>query len=106
MKARLKELAERRPVIGDIRGEGLLVGVEFTRDAATRERFAPELQVGIRIREAARRRGLLLRAAHWMVAFAPPLTTTESEVDLILDLFTQSLEEVLEAPDVRKALAR
>jgi adenosylmethionine-8-amino-7-oxononanoate aminotransferase len=106
VKARLKDLAQRRPIIGDIRGEGLLVAAEFTRDAATRERFPAELEVGLRIREAARRRGLLFRASHWMVAFAPPLTTTEAEIDQILDLFTGALDEVVDAPEVRKALAR
>jgi adenosylmethionine-8-amino-7-oxononanoate aminotransferase len=95
LQARLRELARRRPVIGDVRGEGLLVGVEFVEDPKTRRRFSPDEQLGLRIREAARRRGLLLRASHWMVAFAPPLTVTAGEVDEILDIFEQALEEAL-----------
>jgi adenosylmethionine-8-amino-7-oxononanoate aminotransferase len=82
-------------VIGDVRGEGLLIGVEFVRDPATRERFPADVNFGIRVREAARRRGLLLRASHWMVALAPPLTITTAEVDEMLDLFEASLGEVL-----------
>jgi adenosylmethionine-8-amino-7-oxononanoate aminotransferase len=95
IQARLRELQSRRPVIGDVRGEGLLVGVEFLEDAAARRRFPAEEQFGIRVREAARRRGLLLRASHWMVAFAPPLTVTAAETDHILDIFEQALGEAL-----------
>jgi adenosylmethionine-8-amino-7-oxononanoate aminotransferase len=93
-QARLRELAGRYPVIGDVRGEGLLVGVELVKDPATRERFPASVNFGIQVREAARRRGLLLRASHWMVALAPPLTTTAAETDEILDLFEASLADV------------
>jgi adenosylmethionine-8-amino-7-oxononanoate aminotransferase len=75
----------------------LLVGVEFVKDRATRESFPASDGLGLKIREAARRRGLLLRASHWMVAFAPPLTTTAAEVDEILDIFEAALAETLAA---------
>ena len=89
--ARLREMQERLPVIGDVRGEGLLIGVEFVRDPATRERYPADVNFGIRVREAARRRGLLLRASHWMLALAPPLTITAAEVDDMLDILEASL---------------
>jgi adenosylmethionine-8-amino-7-oxononanoate aminotransferase len=92
-QARLREIQAREPLLGDVRGEGLLVGVEFVADQATRERFPSEVNFGIRVREAARRRGLLLRASHWMVAFAPPLTTSAQEMDDIVDIFDASLAE-------------
>jgi 4-aminobutyrate aminotransferase-like enzyme len=92
---RLRELQSRLPIIGDVRGEGLLIGAELVRDPVTRERFPAEVNLGIRVREAARRRGLLLRASHWMVAFAPPLTITAAEVDELMDIFEASLQDVL-----------
>jgi adenosylmethionine-8-amino-7-oxononanoate aminotransferase len=66
----LRRFAERHDAIGDVRGMGLLAGMEFVRDRTTRERFAADLAVGPRVRDAARRRGLLLRASHWMVVLA------------------------------------
>jgi adenosylmethionine-8-amino-7-oxononanoate aminotransferase len=95
IKRRLREMQERYPVIGDIRGEGLIVGAEFVRNPKTRESFPDEVRFGIRLREAARRRNLLVRASHWMIAFGPPLIATESEIDMILDLFEESLVETL-----------
>jgi 4-aminobutyrate aminotransferase-like enzyme len=85
----------RLPVIGDVRGEGLLIGVEFVRDPVTHERYPADVNFGIRVREAARRRGLLLRASHWMLALAPPLTITAAEVDDMLDIIEASLKDVL-----------
>jgi adenosylmethionine-8-amino-7-oxononanoate aminotransferase len=95
-RARLRSIQERLPAIGDVRGVGLLVGAELVEDQATKKRFPAEMNVGIRIREAAKKRGLLLRCSHWMVVLAPPLTTTEAEMDDILDRLEESLVEVLE----------
>jgi adenosylmethionine-8-amino-7-oxononanoate aminotransferase len=92
---RLHALAAELPQVGDVRGEGLLLGLEFVADPATRTRFPAEAGVGVRIREEARRRGLLLRASHWMAVFAPPLTTTADELDAMLDIFETSVGVVL-----------
>jgi 4-aminobutyrate aminotransferase-like enzyme len=102
--ARLREMGRRLPVIGDVRGEGLLIGVEFVRDPATRERYPADVNFGIRVREAARRRGLLLRASHWMLALAPPLTITAAEVDDMLDIIEVSLKDVLGTGTPERAL--
>jgi adenosylmethionine-8-amino-7-oxononanoate aminotransferase len=105
-QARLREIQARRPVIGDVRGEGLLVGVEFVREAGTRDPFPAEVGFGLRVREAARRRGLLLRASHWMVALAPPLTTSATEMDEILEIFEAALDDGLADPAVAASLHR
>jgi adenosylmethionine-8-amino-7-oxononanoate aminotransferase len=93
---RLRRMQERFPAVGDVRGRGLLLGLEFVRNPQTREPFPPQENVGVRVREAARRRGLLLRASHWMAVLAPPLTTTSEELNEMLDLLELALADVLE----------
>ena len=97
--ASLRAVQQRRPVIGDVRGEGLLVAADLVRDPATRERYPAEFNIGIRVRDAARRLGLLLRAGPAVVVFAPPLTTSAQEIDEIAGLFEDALSEVLRTID-------
>jgi adenosylmethionine-8-amino-7-oxononanoate aminotransferase len=92
---RLRSLQARVPGIGDVRGQGLLFGLEFVSDGDTKEPFPAAENVGIRVREAARSKGLLLRASHWMAVLAPPLTTTAEELDEMIDILDQALTEVL-----------
>ena len=92
---RLRSLQARVPGIGDVRGQGLLFGLELVRDPDTKEPFPAAENVGVKIREAARRKGLLLRASHWMAVLAPPLTTTADELDELLDIFDEAVTEVL-----------
>jgi putrescine aminotransferase len=92
---RLRSLQARLQGIGDVRGQGLLIGLEFVSNPETREPFPAAENVGVRVREAARRKGLLLRASHWMAVLAPPLTTTAEELDEMLDILEAALTEVL-----------
>jgi putrescine aminotransferase len=93
--AGLRRAQDRHPAIGDVRGRGLLVGVELVRDRATRERFPADVEVGVRVRAEARRRGLLFRATHWMFVLAPPLTITDAETDEVLGILEASLDAAL-----------
>jgi adenosylmethionine-8-amino-7-oxononanoate aminotransferase len=93
--AGLRRAQGRHPAIGDVRGRGLLVGVELVRDRTTRERFPAELEIGVRIRAEARRRGLLLRAGHWMLVLAPPLTIADAETDEVIAILDESLDSAL-----------
>ena len=71
------------------------MGVELVRDRVTRERFPADVEVGIRVRAEARRRGLLLRASHWMFVMAPPLTISDAETDEVLGILDESLDAAL-----------
>lgn len=91
---RLRIVQESLPALGDVRGQGLLFGLEFVADRETKEPFPAALNVGVKVREAARRRGLLIRASHWMVVLAPPLTTSAEELDEMLTLLEGALSDV------------
>ncbi len=92
----LRAVATRVPGIGIVRGHGLLVGIELVADPVSREPFPASMEIGLRVREAARALGLLLRASHWMIVLAPPLTITDGELDEVVGIVGQALERVLE----------
>ena len=104
-RERLTAMKSRYPEIGLVRGEGLLFGVEFVRDARTRERFSADTAFGIRVRDRAIARGLLSRASHWMLALAPPLTTSEIELDSMLDILEDSIADVLASKEILALVA-
>jgi 4-aminobutyrate aminotransferase len=91
----LRELAKKHDLIGDVRGRGLMIGVEFVRDRKTKERAVEQRNAVVR---AMFRRGvLILGAGKNAVRFAPPLVITREQADTILRLFDDSLSEVMGA---------
>ncbi len=92
LMAGLKALMDRHPLVGDVRGRGLMIGVELVRDRATKERAHDERDAVV---AAAFRRGLLvLGAGKNSVRFSPPLVLTREEADTAVRIFDQALSEV------------
>jgi len=91
LRRRLIELSERFPIIGDVRGAGLLQGIELLKDKPTTERPPVAAQTGKAIEREARARGLLLRCGNDFAAFAPPLTVTADEIDQMASLLGESI---------------
>lgn len=91
-RRRLEDLASRHELIGDIRGRGLLQGVELVQDRDTRQ---PAYGAGTKIDAACVAAGLLLsvRRNGSVLRFVPPWTTTESQLDRAAAI----LDEVLAA---------
>jgi adenosylmethionine-8-amino-7-oxononanoate aminotransferase len=89
----LRALADKHACIVDVRGQGLLLAVEFAQDRATREPFPEALKFGGRVHRAARARGLLIREGPNFVVLAPPLVVTEAEVDEIVDLMDRAITD-------------
>jgi 4-aminobutyrate aminotransferase len=88
----LKGLASKHPLIGDVRGRGLMVGVELVRDRQTKERATAERD---NVVNAAFRRGLLvLGAGKNSVRFSPPLVLTAAQADTAVRIFDEALSEV------------
>jgi adenosylmethionine-8-amino-7-oxononanoate aminotransferase len=88
-------LAQKYGVIGDVRGKGLLQGVEFVRDRATKKPFPPEVGFGVAVGRRALANGLLCRFDPNWLAFGPPLVTTAEQIEEMLDVLDRSLGEVL-----------
>ena len=92
----LRALQEKHPLIGDVRGLGLMVGVELVRDRRTKERATTERAALV---QAMFRRGILiLGAGRNAIRFAPPLVLTRDQADIVLRLFDDSLSEVGRRP--------
>ena len=88
-----RDLQKKHPIIGDVRGRGLMIGVELVRDQKTRERAVEERNAVV---QAMFRRGvLILGAGRNAVRFAPPLVLTKSQADVVLRLFDEALTEVV-----------
>jgi adenosylmethionine-8-amino-7-oxononanoate aminotransferase len=91
----LRGLADKHGCVVEVRGEGLLVAVEFAQDRATREPFPEALKFGGRVHRAARARGLLIREGPNFVVVAPPLVVTEAEIDEIVDLMDRAIGDAV-----------
>jgi adenosylmethionine-8-amino-7-oxononanoate aminotransferase len=91
---RLEEL-DGLGVIGEVRGKGLMIGVEFVKDLKTKAQFGAGVDFGVRVGRKALEKGLILRCdPHWL-AFAPPLVINREEVDRMMDMFSESLRETI-----------
>jgi 4-aminobutyrate aminotransferase len=90
--AGLRALMDKHLLIGDVRGRGLMVGVELVRDRATKERAATERDAVV---NAAFRRGLLiLGAGKNAIRFSPPLVLTKAQADVAVRILDEALTEV------------
>jgi 4-aminobutyrate aminotransferase len=88
----LKALMDKHPLVGDVRGRGLMVGVELVRDRRTKERATDERDAVV---NAAFARGLLLLGAGKnAVRFSPPLVLTREQADIAVGIFDEALTEV------------
>ena len=87
----LRRLAAKHPCIGDVRGLGLMIGVEIVNDRASRE---PAPQLTKRVQQAMRERGVLvsITGVHGCVLrITPPLVITESQVGMALETLDSAL---------------
>jgi 4-aminobutyrate aminotransferase len=92
LMAGLKGLMDAHPLIGDVRGRGLMVGVELVRDRKTKERATTERDAVV---EAAFRQGLLLLGAGKnAIRFSPPLVLTKAQADVAIGIFDKALAAV------------
>jgi len=81
------------PLVGEVRGVGLIGAIELVADKKTRKPFDPKLGIGPYCVKRAQEHGLILRALGDSVAFCPPLIISKAEIELMLARFGTALEE-------------
>lgn len=101
----LKERFGQHAHVGDIRGRGLFMGLEFVENRETKEPFAPELNVAGRLKDATFENGLIcypaggtadgIKGDH--VLLAPPFIISEPQLDELVDKLEKSLGQVMAA---------
>jgi len=87
-------------IIGDVRGKGLLVGVELVKNQDTKETFDPSLKIGAKIARKAFERGVkifgmrLIEEMGDFLCMCPPLIIKKDQIDTIINVVDQSMTEV------------
>jgi 4-aminobutyrate aminotransferase len=89
---KLRDLQKRFHLIGDVRGKGLMIGIELVKDRQTKEKAIEERSKIIR---ACFEKGLLiLGAGENVIRFSPPLIITRKQTDTALTIFEEVLKKV------------
>lgn len=84
------------PLVGEVRGIGLVGAVQLVREKSAHTPFEPKQRVGLHLIERAQAHGLITRSMADAVAFAPPLIISEAEIDEMLDAFGRALQDTEE----------
>ncbi len=91
----LRRLQDKHEIIGDVRGRGVMIGVELVRDRKTKE---PATTESLRLKIEAGKRGLILPAGQgWLgntIRMNPSVVMTEAQIDQALDILDQSLTAI------------
>jgi len=98
---RAKEKLSQHPSVGDIRGKGMLLGIELVKNKKTKEPFDPALTASYRVYQIAKQKGCMIyptagviqgvKGDHFLVA--PPYIITKEEIDTALDILDEAITE-------------
>lgn len=97
----LHQLAEKHPIVGHVRGIGMLYGMELVQDRDSKEPWPAELNLFNKVTQIAKQKGLLIyprrtlngiKGDHFLVC--PPLTITPAEIDTLIQLLDETLTEL------------
>lgn len=102
LKERLIEILSENRIVGDIRGKGLLIGIEFVENVTTKKPFSKEYGVTDRVVKACFNERLLVYPANSgrdgfhgdAIIISPPLTITYEEIDQLISRLVRSIESV------------
>ncbi|WP_018099367.1 aminotransferase [Sinorhizobium meliloti] len=93
LKSHLREIATGSSIVGDVRGVGLMFGIELVENKDTKAPFAPSFGAGFKYDAFAVDNGLVVRATGDCAILSPPLIITENDVDQIAERFGKALKQ-------------
>jgi putrescine aminotransferase len=93
MQRRLRETFASHPLVGEVRGLGLLAAVELVADKATHETYSRDRDIGTRCRNYCFESGLVMRAIRDTMVLSPPLVVTELEIEEIIGLAKDAIDK-------------
>ena len=94
------------PLVGEVRGVGLVAGIELVRDKATKAPFPAEAGLGALVQAKCQEHGVILRSMGDTIAFCPPLVIERDEIEEMLRRFERGLSEAAEMVARQGAAAR
>ncbi|MGI3171146.1 aminotransferase class III-fold pyridoxal phosphate-dependent enzyme [Pseudooceanicola sp. C21-150M6] len=94
-EGKLRALADLE-MVGEVRGSHFMMGIEFVRNRETKEGFAPEEMVGLKVARAAQKRGLIARPLGNILILSPTLVMDDVLIGRTADILRESIAEVQE----------
>jgi len=93
-----KKLADFKELehIGDVRQQGLMIGIELVKDKETKESYAWQEKMGVKVCMKCREKGMIIRPLGNVVVFMPPLCSTKEELLDMLDIIYEAITEITE----------
>ena len=91
---RLRGLVQRHHFVGDVRGKGLMLGIEMVADQATRATLPKTSDIPARVAKAAYKRGLMVRVSGPNLILSPPLVITADELDQLCSMLEGAFDDV------------
>lgn len=88
---------EDHPLVGEVRGAGLLAGIQLVKDKGSKELFPVEEQIAVKCRDYCLEGGLIMRAVGQSMVASPPLIISHDEIDTMVDIARSSLDQTARA---------
>ena len=94
MLTSLHDALDDHPHVGNVRGKGMMHGIEIVKDKATKEWYEPAFGLGGKLTAALMKRGLYTRVRSEVICNAPPLITDESTLNDMVQIYREAIDEV------------
>lgn len=94
LQRRLREVLADHPIVGEIRGIGMVAAIEFVANKSTKLSFDPSIAVQVRVYKEMLKRKVLVRPIPNSIAVSPPLIFTEAEVETLVGALKDSIDSV------------